>query len=273
MLAHSIIRSYIKLECSVVKISKTQIDRLGERLRKGNISDDDLRLLDEYRRSFTEAYDSVVGRIRDELALEPTGRPAKSTTAISEKLRRESIRLTQIQDIAGCRLVVSDIADQEGVTASLTALFPDCVLVDRRGKPSHGYRAVHVIVTSTNKAVEIQVRTALQQAWAELSEKLADVIDPSIKYGGGEEDIKRLLSKASRTVARTEANESTVLELQQETSTMLLDVDLTEEQRAVITERQARIAFVSTRIEAVRKDTLDALRFAIEQFTNPAEQE
>jgi hypothetical protein len=83
------------------EVSKTQIDRLGDRLRKGNISEADLRLLDQYRRSFTEAYEVVVGTIRKKLALEPTGRPAKSTTSISEKLRRESIRLTQIQDIAG----------------------------------------------------------------------------------------------------------------------------------------------------------------------------
>ena len=101
------------------EISKTQIDRLGDRLRKGNITDSDLRLLDEYRRSFTEAYNAVAETIRRQLNLEPTGRPAKSTISIAEKLRRESIRLTQIQDIAGCRLVVPEIADQEHVVASL----------------------------------------------------------------------------------------------------------------------------------------------------------
>ncbi len=77
------------------EISKTQIDRLGDRLKKGNITEDDLRLLDEYRRSFTEAYETVVGVIRSEVTLEPTGRPAKSTSSISDKLRREHIRLTQ----------------------------------------------------------------------------------------------------------------------------------------------------------------------------------
>lgn len=79
------------------EVTKTQIDRLGNRLKKGNISEADLRLLDLYRRSFTDAYEIVVGTIRKELGLEPTGRPAKSTTSISEKLRRESIRLTQFK--------------------------------------------------------------------------------------------------------------------------------------------------------------------------------
>jgi hypothetical protein len=40
--------------------SKTKVDQLGDRLRKGNITDDDLRLLDNYRRSFAGAYEAVV---------------------------------------------------------------------------------------------------------------------------------------------------------------------------------------------------------------------
>src|SRR5207247_2523827 len=108
-------------------------------------------------------------------------RPAKSTTAIREKLLRETIRLTQIQDIAGCRLIVDGIADQDAVTSALSRLFDNAIVVDRRDKPSHGYRAVHVIVSYSNRPVEIQVRTSLQHLWAEFSEKLSDVIDPSIK--------------------------------------------------------------------------------------------
>ena len=131
------------------EISKTQIDRLGDRLRKGDIQDDDLRLLDTYRRSFSKAYEDVVGRIRDQLDLEPTGRPAKSTTSIFDKLRRESIRLSQVQDIAGGRLIVSDIKNQEEIIDQLKRLFVKTTVVDRREHPSHGYRAVHVIERKT----------------------------------------------------------------------------------------------------------------------------
>jgi len=183
------------------ELSKTQVDRLGDRLRKGNITEDDLRLLDQYRRSFTEAYDFVVEAIRKELALEPTGRPAKSTTSISDKLRRESIRLSQIQDIAGCRLIVADIATQDSAVLSLTSLFEQTAVSDRREKPSHGYRAVHVIVKSHDKLIEIQVRTELQHLWAELSEKGSDIIDPAIKYGGGDKGFQLLLAFTSAAVA------------------------------------------------------------------------
>src|SRR5215213_9120175 len=158
--------TYLTLRLMATELTKTQVDRLGDRLRTGNITEADLRLLDQYRRSFTEAYEVVVEAIRNELSLEPTGRPAKSTTSISDKLRRESIRLSQIQDIAGCRLIVSDIAAQESVVQSLTSLFDQTTVSDRREKPSHGYRAVHLIINSRSKLIEIQIRTALQHLWA-----------------------------------------------------------------------------------------------------------
>jgi hypothetical protein len=41
-------------------MSKTQINKLGDRLRQGNITEADLRLLDEYRRTFTDAYEVVI---------------------------------------------------------------------------------------------------------------------------------------------------------------------------------------------------------------------
>jgi putative GTP pyrophosphokinase len=197
----------------VREATKTQIDRLGDRLRKGNIAEADLRLLDRYRRSFAGAYEAVIRRIRQRLELEPTGRPAKSTTSISEKLRRESIRLTQMQDIAGCRLIVSDITHQERVVEALSHLFDDVTMVDRRGRPSYGYRAVHLIVTSYGKVIEIQVRTSLQHLWAELSEKFSDVVDPAIKYGGGEERIRELLARTSTLIASVELSEKQLTDI------------------------------------------------------------
>src|SRR3989442_7348402 len=92
--------------------SKSEIDRLGERLKRGDPSDADLRMLDAYRRAFGDAYEFVVATIRDRLRVKPTGRPAKSTTSVIEKLQRETVRLSQMQDIAGCRVVARNIVEQ-----------------------------------------------------------------------------------------------------------------------------------------------------------------
>lgn len=247
-------------------ISKTQIDRLGDRLRKGNITDDDLRLLDEYRRSFTDTYERVVGSIRQQLGLEPTGRPAKSTTSIAEKLRRESIRLTQIQDIAGCRLIVSDIAEQERVKSSLVEIIPGCTVVDRRQKPSHGYRAVHVIAVTEGKAVEIQIRTALQQAWAESCEKLADVIEPAIKYGGGDSKIQTALTGVSEAIARFEARDYSLWETQKQLEHRLSQPDLTDNQRAAIMSEQEKAIAQRASLRTLRDEVLNDFRQVVDEL-------
>jgi putative GTP pyrophosphokinase len=192
-------------------ISKTKIDRLGDRLKADRHTDDDLRLLDDYRRSFADACESVVRAIR-ERGEAPTARLAKSTLSIAEKLRRESVRLSQMQDIAGCRVVVADIIRQDQFVETLKTTFPAATIVDRRANPSYGYRAVHVIVEISERPVEVQVRTALQHLWAEVSEKLADVVDPEIKYGGGPDACRLLQQHNSDAVASCEALEKRVSE-------------------------------------------------------------
>lgn len=187
--------------------STTKIDQLGGRLRADDYSDDDLLLLDRFRRSYASAYEHTVKIIREDLRLAPTGRPAKSTHAIRDKLHRSPIRLSQMQDIAGCRLVVEDRHQQDAIVADITRLFSESTVVDRRDKPSHGYRAVHVIVRVGEKAVEVQIRTEPQQVWAEYAEKLADTIDPALKYGGGPEGpqvILRALSNVTHFVEQIE---------------------------------------------------------------------
>lgn len=189
-------------------LSKTQVDQLGNRLRKGDISEDDLRLLDAYRESFAEAYEEVLGTIRHSTGIAPTGRPAKTRFAIIEKLRREkTMQLSRVQDIAGRRIVVSDIQRQDEVVEQLKHAFGKVKVTDRRRKPSHGYRAVHVIATARNKSVEIQVRTELQDLWAQQSEVLADRVDARIKYGGGNPAVQEILSLYSAYVADVETVE------------------------------------------------------------------
>ena len=185
-------------------MGKSQVDRLGDRLRRNTPSESDLRELDSYRRSFAPAYTEVLGALRLLAGVESTGRPSKSTSAIVEKLHRESIRLSQIQDIAGVRVVVPTIEAQDGVVQFVLIGFPAAAVTDRRESPSNGYRAVHVVVRIGQYAVEVQVRTALQHRWAELSEKLADRFDPSIKYGGGPANIQSFLSVSSKRIAEIE---------------------------------------------------------------------
>ena len=97
----------------------------------------DLRLLDEYRLSFGPSYQEVTGVLRERPPrMKPTGRFPKTTGSIVDKLKRESIRLTQIQDIVGCRIVVPRLEDQIVSEVIIEVLFHEANV--RTIRPTQG---------------------------------------------------------------------------------------------------------------------------------------
>jgi len=212
------------MRVSAMPFSKSQIDRLGDRLRAGRQTESDLRLLGEYRQSFLESLESVVEAIH-EIGRECTTR-RKTNRSIIDKLRREStLRLSQMQDIVGCRIVVDFVFEQDFDVADLQMRFPDAIVDDRRENPVHGYRAVHLIPRMSGKDVEIQIRTELQDLWAQLSEKSSDVLDPEIKYGGGFSVWRDFLNETSASVAEQESNEVQIVEFFVEMKRMKQEIE------------------------------------------------
>jgi hypothetical protein len=121
-----------------------------------------------------------------------------------------------MQDIAGCRVLVDNLVVQSIVVRKLSQIFESAVFVDRLKKPSYGYRAVHIIVRSDDRTIEIQVRTVLQDTWAQLSERMAANIDPALKYGGGPKAERLRLEEASDLIRRMEFYEAPAVGLEKE---------------------------------------------------------
>lgn len=170
-------------------LSRSQIDRLGKRLiaaDKPTLADVERlnELLLAYREVLTEAVDRVEGAT----GLRPSSRIKTRGTTIDKLRRGRGSSLKMMQDLAGMRLVVGPTrAEQDAVVAKLVEEFSDGrkepQVIDRRAVPSHGYRAVHVIVFPGDAQLEIQVRTRLQHEWAEVFEALADLVGRGIRYG------------------------------------------------------------------------------------------
>ncbi|WP_327396339.1 nucleotidyltransferase family protein [Streptomyces phaeochromogenes] len=168
--------------------SKSQITRLGERLVRANEpSDEDLTSLSQLLLAYDDMLVSAVEAVRN-LGFDPTSR-VKNTGTILEKLARHGGSwLKSIQDLAGMRIVLDgDRAAQDEAVRVIAEAFSSAErepkLMDRRSQPSQGYRAVHVIVYPDGIPVEIQVRTEWQHEWADMFEKLADLIGRGIRYG------------------------------------------------------------------------------------------
>lgn len=169
-------------------MTKSALDRLGGRLAvDARASDDELDQLAEVIRAYQVVLDEVKAQLV-ELGFSPTTR-VKTQGTLIEKLRRESgMRLSRVQDLAGARIVVSDRRGQDQARDRICTHFATaghaCRVRDRREDPSHGYRAVHVIVQFGGIPVEVQIRTELQDSWAQIVERLGDQWGRSLRYGG-----------------------------------------------------------------------------------------
>jgi hypothetical protein len=186
-------------------LRRADIDRLGDAMRQRDLTAAEVDAYNAYRDAFLPALDAVLATLRDAGSPPPTERQ-KTIWSTAAKLRRTTLRLSRVQDIAGCRLVVPVVQDQDALTTHLLDQNPQWRLSDRRTRPSHGYRAVHLIASVGGLSIEVQVRTELQHLWAEASEAY-DRVFPGTKYGAGPVEAMRLLeatSSALRTLEQME---------------------------------------------------------------------
>lgn len=169
-----------------MRLGTSAIDRLGDRLRQSEvIAPTDLEMLQQLRYDFDAAMAAVQSRLTD---LVPDSRPTsrlKTVQTLVGKLRQlETMNLSQVQDVAGVRIVRDmTLVEQDGLVGRIVAAFDGTKTFDRRAKPSFGYRAVHVVAKVDGRLVEIQVRTQLQDRWAQILERLADHWGRHIRYG------------------------------------------------------------------------------------------
>lgn len=182
-----------------LSMSGHQINKLGERLASIEpITDADRDLLAQLASDYQAVLDQVEAKLQT-LGLQATTR-VKTTSTLVDKLRRPPhLPLRSIHDIAGARIVIDGGRyEQDQVRDQVMAAFADSskasVLIDRREDPRHGYRAVHVVVFEEAVPVEIQIRTKLQDSWAQISEKLGDMWGRGLRYGLGPDEPDRLVN-------------------------------------------------------------------------------
>lgn len=169
--------------------SRSKMDKLGKRMAANeSLSESDR----EFFAKIYDFYENLLDEVAETLQIagyNPTSR-VKTTGTLLDKLRREhGIQLTRIVDFAGTRVVLDggrrrQEVEVEKIAALFSAHDRKPSLIDRRIQPSHGYRAIHIVVYPNGFPVEIQVRTELQNLWAQLFERYADQWGRQIRYGG-----------------------------------------------------------------------------------------
>jgi putative GTP pyrophosphokinase len=155
----------------------------------------------------------ALGALGDDLPVGTTsvGRPLKTRQAIIAKLVREKSRLSKMQDIAGTRVVVPGLDDQQrilDVTLDHFAGARPTVKDTRTDGDTLGYRALHVVVDLGGRFAEIQIRTATQATWAQIVEILDEQGETDLKHGNGPAETLEWLRSASDQLRRVDVGEA-----------------------------------------------------------------
>ena len=164
-----------------IDISQKQINKIGKKFRDNIHEDTDLDFLEKFRSTYDEIIVTTINNISEKLKKKIdkyiiVGR-LKRTWSIIRKLQRKNnygMDLTRMSDLAGLRIIISNIKVQDQVINLLNKSFEMQKKYDYRDK-GQLYRSVHLILKDKNyKLIEVQIRTIAQHTWADESESFGE---------------------------------------------------------------------------------------------------
>lgn len=144
------------------------------------------------------------------------GRRLKRLKSIGHKLERfENMKLTQIQDMGGCRAIMGSVS---GVRKLRHSYFKSSIRHELRKEDDYinqpkvtGYRGIHLIYKFKSDrrgpdcynglSIELQLRTKRQHAWATAVETVGTFLEESLKSDIGDPEWLRFFSLMSSYIA------------------------------------------------------------------------
>jgi ppGpp synthetase/RelA/SpoT-type nucleotidyltranferase len=194
----------------------------------------------------------------------------KRLASITAKLDRlPNMKLTQMQDIGGCRAVVEQVGDVVKLaeyyqkTSRIKHALATCDDYIEHPQPS-GYRGTHLVYRYfsdkrntkiyNSLKIEIQIRSQYQHAWATAVETVGTFIQQALKSSIGEKDWLRFFALMGSAVA---LREGTPLVPNTPTDRESLRVEL---------DHYSQLLQVATRLQAYN----DALRYIEEDHSMQA---
>ena len=181
--------------------SRKQVKKVGTRVRRldrGEGSAEDARVVEKVIRSYRAQFSRPLGTTNmairryaehARVEAEVTQRLKKKSTIIDKLKNRETtLSLDRMQDIGGCRAVVSDLVGLQQLVDTVVDRLGSRVIHhdDYVDKPrGSGYRAHHLVVrSSSDLPIEVQIRTQFMHIWAETVEGFSHELGMNFKQDG-----------------------------------------------------------------------------------------
>lgn len=221
------------------KYKKGQVDKAAKKLALNNFSSDErteiLHIINNWRS--THSYPLHITKKRLQKRAQRvdvnsiSAQRLKRLSSIALKLRRNrNMQLTQMQDIGGCRAVLTSIkevrelshvydeAARKNPSKSLFGQEPALTRSEMIEKYDYienpkpdGYRGYHFVFkygTTSEKQkiynglrIEVQIRSRLQHAWATAVETVSTFTKHALKSGIGDERYKRFFALMGSAIA------------------------------------------------------------------------
>lgn len=199
--------------------SKNEIKKAGKKLILNSNDEEALEILSYWRTTHAYALDNAYNLILQEaLELDKNvlvAKRLKRTASIIGKLERfheKGMQLTTMQDIGGCRVILSNLKKVNKLVKILNAKGDFELKNDYIKFPKNdGYRSVHMIGKFKNewkeeKVIELQIRTKIQHSWATAVEIVDLFTNQSLKTAGGKVDWKVFFKYTGEQFALLEKN-------------------------------------------------------------------
>jgi ppGpp synthetase/RelA/SpoT-type nucleotidyltranferase len=202
--------------------SKSRVNQAGNSVRSGNVSLDDLNVIDEWRaahRAVLNTFQAILRTRTRGKSIIVAQRHKRKSTIFGKLERFPEMQLARMDDVAGCRLIFSDIKDLYAFRGIIHRVRfnhkrrNDIDKYDYIKRPkSTGYRGIHdVYIYDVNSAVgkhlkglmvEIQYRTKVQHAWATAVELIGFITESQPKFQEGDMRYQNAMALASEILAR-----------------------------------------------------------------------
>lgn len=203
--------------------SRSRVNSAGRAVRNGAASSEDHHIIENFRASHVHVLNGFQASLRNRAKDKDVAvaQRLKRRTTIYDKLtRRPNFSLTEMQDIAGCRLIFKNIEDLAGFRSAYhRARFAHKLLsADDRYNyidlpKSDGYRGLHDVYEYCardiqgqpwNKLrIELQYRTIYQHAWATAVEVAGLLTGNEHKFGRAANEYAEFFCLASELISRT----------------------------------------------------------------------
>lgn len=199
-------------------LTKGQVNKAGEILRHNKFNDDALNTVGAWRALHIYPLQlafNLLKKYTDKVGNKAIyGQRLKRLPSIIYKLNRfPEIKLSRIQDIGGCRVILTDydklrtLSHMLRKSKNILENYKDYITYPK----NDGYRSVHLIYCCNSKKpeydglkIEFQLRTKLQHAWATAVEIVDTFSGQKLKLGEGDPNWKRFFYLVADEFAKVE---------------------------------------------------------------------